>query len=273
LQSRYRVRYDDPGVFASSGYLAGSDERRADELNRYLRDPDVRAIVAARGGYGIMRILDRLDAEALRRDPKLIIGFSDVTALLCWARECAGVRGIHGPVAAQLGELGSEDEEWLYNLMESTAPAGRVPTQLSGFGAVAEGNRQGPLWGGNLCILSNLAGTAYAPRLHGAIALFEDVGERPYAVDRYVTHLALAGVLDGAVAAVLGDFTRCEETIGPAEPDVWSVLGERLGHVVLPALRGLPVGHGNRNLALPLGARCAIDFDSGELHLLEAAVA
>jgi muramoyltetrapeptide carboxypeptidase len=267
------VLYDDPGVFSATGYLAGSDDRRADELNGYLRNPDVRAIVASRGGYGIMRILERLDADALRRDPKLIVGFSDVTALLCWARARAGVRGIHGPVAAQLGELGREDEAWLYQLMESTAPLGRVPADLSPLGATASGRSEGRIWGGNLCILAHLAGTAYAPRLAGAIAVFEDVGERPYAVDRYLTRLALAGVLDGVEAVALGDFTRCEETVGPPDPDVWSVLDERLASFGLAGVRGLPVGHADRNLALPLGARCAIDFESGELHFLEAAVA
>lgn len=267
------MRYDDPGVFSATGYLAGDDDRRADELNGYLRDPEVRAVIASRGGYGIMRIIDRLDADALRRDPKLIVGFSDVTALLLWARARAGVRGIHGPVAAQLGELGGEDEAWLYRLMESPEPVGRVPAELSPLGAAASGSLEGRLWGGNLCIQAHLAGTPYAPRLAGAIALFEDVGERPYAVDRYLTRLSLAGTLEGAAAVALGDFTRCEETVGPPDPDVWAVIGERLSSFGLAGARGLPVGHGDRNLALPLGARCAIDFEDGALHLFEAAVA
>ncbi len=273
LAERYRVRWDDPGLLARTGYLAGDDARRADELNRALRDPDVRAVLVARGGYGVMRILSRLDADALRRDPKLIVGFSDITALLGWALARAGVRGIHGPVVAQLGRLEAGDRAQLFERMESPTPAGRLAVALSPLGARGRGRIEGRLVGGNLCMLSHLVGTPYQVDWGRATVFVEDVGERPYAVDRYLTRLQLAGAMDGVPALLCGDFDRCEETVNSGHPDVWQVIDERLSAWGLAGLRGLPVGHGDRNLALPFGARCAVDLDRGQIELLEAAVA
>jgi muramoyltetrapeptide carboxypeptidase len=274
LGGRYRLRVADD-ITRADGFLAGADERRAEELQACLADPDVRAIVVARGGYGILRILDRLDPSVLRRDPKLLVGFSDATALLSWALVAAGVRGVHGPVVGQLGALDPADEAWLYQIMEGTAGAGPLPGRLAPIGdAGAGGPRrlEGPLLGGNLCLLAHLVGTPWQLPLSGAILLIEDVGERPYAVDRYLTRLGLAGALDGAVAAACGDFVRCEETIMTGHPDAMAVVDERLRRYRLPGLRGLPVGHGDRNLAVPFGGRCALDLDAGRLELIDAAV-
>jgi muramoyltetrapeptide carboxypeptidase len=264
----------DPGILSRDGYLAGGDERRSDELNRYLRDPDVRAIFCARGGYGLMRILPALDAASLRSDPKLLVGFSDVTALHCWALASAGVRPVHGPVVAQLDEIGGHDRDWLFRLLERPEPPGVLPGEpLLASGHAGQGAIEGPLLGGNLSLLAHLAGTPYQLSWAGAVLFLEDVGERPYAVDRYLTRLALAGVTTGVAAALLGDFCRCEPTAAGGGPGVWEVLDERLRALSIAALRGLPAGHGERNLALPLGGRCAIDFAGGTVHLLEAAVA
>src|SRR5262245_58776761 len=190
LRARYRVRFDDAAL-AITGYLAGDDDRRADELDRYLRDPDVRAIVCARGGYGLMRILDRLDAAALRADPKILVGFSDATVLLGWAH-AAGVRAIHGPMVGQLGELAPDAAEALYQMMESTRPAGRIDARFAPLGP-AGAPITGPLLGGNLSLLAHLVATPAEIPLRGAILFLEDIGERPYAIDRYLTRLGLAG--------------------------------------------------------------------------------
>jgi muramoyltetrapeptide carboxypeptidase len=271
LRERFDVRIDD-GMFASAGFLAGSDERRADELNRWLRDPDVRAIVMARGGYGLMRILDRLDADALRRDPKLIVGFSDGTALLSWAQR-AGVLGIHGPVCQQLGDLPAADVAWLFELMARPAPAGMLEWPLAAIGmARDEGVVLGRLCGGNLTMLTHLIGTPWQVELAGGVVILEEVGERPYAVDRYFTHLQLAGVWDGVQAALVGDFARCGEKPDTEDEQALAVVGERLARAYVPELQGAPIGHGKRNAALPYGARCALDFTKGRLHLLDAAV-
>jgi len=271
LRARYRVRFDD-GALATTGYLAGDDDRRAAELDGYLRDPDVRAIVCARGGYGLMRILDRLDPAVLRADPKIIVGFSDATALLGWAR-AAGVRPIHGPMAAQLGGLDAADAAWLFRMMESPEPAGPIDAALTAIGAAGSGVVEGPLVGGNLCMLAHLVATPAELDLAGAILFTEDIGERPYAIDRYLTRLGLAGRLAGVAAALIGELTGCAENrLPPPQPDALAVIGERLQRYRLPGLAGLPVGHGTRNLALPLGGRAAVDLDAGTVRLLDAAV-
>ena len=263
LSSRYRAVYDE-ALFTRTGYLAGDDDRRADELNRYLRDPDVRAIVCARGGYGLLRILGRLDAQALAADPRPIVGFSDVTALLAWCVVSAGVRPVHGPVVTQLADLGDGDVEHLVRLLETPHAAGVVAHGLDCHGAHA-----GRLWGGNLELLTRLCGTPWQVSADGCLVFVEDVGERPYRVDRMLTHLQLAGGFDGASALVAGHFSRCEEPSGEA-PDVLEVLAERARSFGLTLATGLPVGHSAPNLALPVGARASID--GGRLILEESAV-
>jgi len=261
-------------VTRATGYLAGSDERRADELNGLVADPDVRAVLLARGGYGITRILDRLDAGALRRDPKPIVGFSDATALLFWALRVAGLRSIHGPVVAQLGDLPASDTAWLVDLLEGRMPAGPLASGLRPIGAAGAGRIEGPLLGGNLTLLANLVGTPFSLDLAGAVLFLEEVGERPYAIDRYLTRMAVAGALAGPAAALIGSFTRCEEKVNPPpQPDADAVVDERLRASGIAGLAGAPFGHGDRNLALPFGGRCALDFAAGAALLIDPAVA
>jgi muramoyltetrapeptide carboxypeptidase len=271
LESRYRVVYDE-SLLARTGYLAGDDDRRADELNGYLRSPDVRAIVCARGGYGLLRILHRLDGDALRRDPKLVVGFSDATALLSFCVLDASVRPLHGPMVTQLANLSAQDAEWLFRMMESPAAAGALPGPLLRIGDRGGGTVDGRIVGGNLELLTRLVGTPWEMDLGASVALLEEVGERPYRIDRALTQLHLAGALDGVRAVVVGDLTRCEEADG-SPPSAAAVVSERLGAFELPGVAGLPVGHGERNLALPIGALAAVDLAEPRIILEEAAVA
>lgn len=267
LEARYRVVYD-AGIFSRAGYLAGDDTRRAAELNRYLADPAVGAILCARGGYGVTRILPRLDAAALARTP-LIVGFSDITALLAWARVAGGVRGVHGPNVMQLATVGDDDRAALLRLLEDPAPPG---TWATGLERVVGGVAAGPLVGGNLEVLASLVGTAAMPDLAGAILFFEEVGERPYRLDRILTQLELAGALAGVAGVVVGDLIRCGEPDGSG-PDAAAVVAERLGRLGVPLALGLPIGHGARNRALPVGAPAILDAGAGTLVLEEGAVA
>ena len=268
LRARYDVRHDD-GVFAREGYLAGSDERRLAELNAAFADPDARAIVMARGGYGLLRLLPFVDAGALAARPRPIVGFSDGTALLAFAAR-AGVGSIHGPVVTQLGSLPTGDQRALVERLETPGPS----LLLDGLEGLIPGRARGPLIGGNLEVFSRLVGTPYLPDVSGAILFFEDLGERPYRIDRLLTHLDLAGVFGAVSAVIAGDLSgfREPEATRADYTTAEDVLVDRLGRLPVPvALRGA-FGHGTRNRALPYGTLCELDTAAGTLTALEGAV-
>lgn len=278
LGDAFRIRLapslTSPRAADVPSYLQASDDARAAELTAMLADPDVRAIILARGGYGLMRILSRIDPELVRKDPKPIVGFSDATALLAWAYQ-AGVRGIHGPMIVQLDDLPDADIAHLIALLtEPTAPGVR-PWTLTAHG---RGVYQGPLIAANLTVASMLVGTPWQLPLDGAIALFEEVGEKPYELDRYLTQLLLTGELAKPVAVLIGELTRCGDpnppTGVPDAPDApLAAILERLRTAGSPVAVGAPVGHGNRNEAVPFGAISVLDLDRGTLEITEGAVA
>jgi muramoyltetrapeptide carboxypeptidase len=240
VDARYESLYG-PGIFERERYLAGSDGRRLEELNAALADPEVRALFCARGGYGATRLLGRLRDADPGAAAKLLIGFSDITALHLWM-QAHGRMSIHGPVLTQLGRLPQATCERLFGLLESSSP----PAALRG------------------------AGTPFMPAIDGAVLLLEDQGERPYRLDRMWTHLALAGVFARIRGIVLGTFTGCEEPDAPyGSADVLRELAEATG---LPCAAGFPIGHGDVNEPVPLGAAVRLDADSATLTFLQAAV-
>lgn len=261
----------EPGT---PSYLAASDDVRAAELMAMLADPDVRAIVLARGGYGLMRILSRLDPDVLRRDPKPIVGFSDATALLSWAH-AAGVRGIHGPMGVQMSHLPESDIAQTIMMLTEARPLGVRPWLLASTG---RGVYRGPLVPANLTLASVLVATPWALPLRGSIALLEEVGEKPYELDRYLTHLILTGELAKPSAVILGDLTRCADPNPPTgDPDpedtpLMTVL-ERLHASGTPVATGAPIGHGARNEPVPFGAAVVLDLDQRHVEILDPAVA
>ena len=268
LRARYEVRFDE-GLFAREGFLAGSDERRLDELRAALADPTARAVVMARGGYCLMRILPFLDADGLRAAPRPVVGFSDGTALLAFAAR-AGVAAVHGPVVTQLGTLPATDQQSLFQLLEDPAP-GALLVELD---ELIPGRVQGPLLGGNLEVFSRLLGTPFLPDLGGAILFIEDSGERPYRVDRLITHLDLAGVFNMVSAVVVGSFSGCKEpeSLREGSPTAEQVLLDRLARLPIPVVLNAQIGHGARNMALPYGCLAELDTRSGTLAALEGAV-
>ncbi|HEX3696572.1 MAG TPA: LD-carboxypeptidase [Polyangia bacterium] len=268
LRQRFDVRFGE-GVFARDGFLAGPDQRRLEELRAALADPEAKAVMMARGGYGLLRLLPFLDPEDLRARPRPLIGFSDGTALLAFAAR-AGVAAVHGPVVTQFGNLGDSDQQALFRLLEDPHPG----VLLSGMGCVIPGRAAGPLLGGNLEVFSRLLGTPFLPALDGAILFIEDLGERPYRIDRLLTTLDLAGVFNAVSAVVVGDFTGCDEPEATRvnSPTAQEVLLDRLGRLAIPVVIGAPVGHGTRNRALPYGTLCELDAFNGVLTAREAAV-
>jgi muramoyltetrapeptide carboxypeptidase len=271
LAKRYRVRYDPAALFRAEGFLAGPDEHRLHELQAALADPQCKAVFLARGGYGLLRLLPFIDRARLRAAPKPIVGFSDGTAL-CALAATAGVASIHGPLVTQLPRLPDGDRQALFGLLERPGQG----LLLSELETLIPGRVQGPLLGGNLEVFSRLLGTPFLPDLRGAVLFLEDVGERPYRVDRLITHLDLAGVFDMVSAVVVGEFKDCLEPQNdkrPPSPSVSEVLEERLGRLPIPVAIGGKFGHGDSNAPLPYGTLVELDTRKEALLALEGAVA
>jgi len=258
-----------PHALGKHSFYSGTDEERLADLNAALADPQIRAVICNRGGYGVQRILQGVDMDAVRRDPKLVTGFSDITALHGALWNQARLATIHGPVATQFERGGLFTSGMRHVLMSAepvllavdpAAPTARVRTQ---------GIAQGLLLGGNLCMLSTSVGTPFMPDLTGAILLIEDVGEAAYKVDRMLTQLGNCGILTGLAGIAIGEFTPAANTGGTISPA--DVLLERLGGLGIPVLGGLPVGHGDANQALPLGTHATLDVEAGTLTVAAAA--
>ena len=257
-----------PNLHEQVGYFAGPDAERLSTLHRAFGDPDASAILCARGGYGATRLLAALDPERFREHPKTLVGFSDVTALLCWAYVRAGMRSIHGPVVTQISTLDPEDVERLVDLLRGEVP---MPLVAAEGTSIHGGRVEGPLLGGNLEVLRSLVGTRYMPSLQGAVLVLEEVTERPYRIDRALTHLLSAGALRGVRGVAVGQLTRCEEPDdGHVGPTAEQVVVERLETLGVPVVTGFAFGHDpHRNAALPFGARVRLDADACSLEFLE----
>lgn len=261
----FEVRFDD-GLFDTERYLAGSDERRLAELQAAFEEDDTRAVWAARGGYGSMRLLDRLDFSPLIARPKAVLGFSDLTAVH-GPLNAAGLVTFHAPVVCGLGEAPDEVLDATWRLLCGEQPG---PLLFEPYTTVTGGIASGPLYGGNLSVLTRLIGTPYLPELAGAVLFLEDVGERPYRLDRMLTHLRLSGAVSKVAGVLVGELTGCE----PAQGE-WSaaeVVAECLRSWEVPVVMGFPAGHGERNYPLPLGLPVEMDADEGRLSWSQPAV-
>lgn len=258
LRARYQVTHD-AAITERDGYFAGSDERRAAELLAALQDAGVQGIVAARGGYGATRLLDRISADIVARHPKLLVGFSDVTALhALWAR--AGLASLHAAMVAGLGRANEPLVARWFAALE-----GALPAPIAGLVSLSRNTdrARGPLVGGNLAVLTALIGTPYAPPFAGCVLFLEDVSERPYRVDRMLTTWQHAGLWALPRAVVLGAFS--DATPGSDGVTVEQVLRERFSRLDIPVLAGVPAGHVDDNLELPFGATVEVDAARGTL--------
>jgi muramoyltetrapeptide carboxypeptidase len=261
-----------PNLLEQDGYFAGNDAVRLAAVHEALGDAETRAVLCARGGYGATRLLGALDPERLRRQPKLLVGFSDVTALLCWAWVRAEVTSIHGPVVAQLAGLADEDIDRLLELLGGGVP---MPLHADAGEAIAGGSVEGPLVAANLEVLRSLVGTRFMPSLAGTVLAIEEVGERPYRIDRALTQLLSSGALRGVRGVAVGQLLRCEEPEdGNVGPSAHEVVIERLRTLGVPVVTGFPFGHDSaRNAALPFGARVRLDADACAIEFLEPVAA
>ena len=253
-------------VLAKEGYLAGSDSQRLGDLNAALADDHVDAVWCLRGGYGAMRLLDGIDYAAVRRRPKPIVGYSDITALHAAIGTRCEVVTYHGPTArAQLTPFSRASLEH--------ALAGADPCGEASDATVLRGGRgRGRLAGGNLALLAALAGTPYETDYEGAILVIEDVNEAVYRIDRMLTQLRLAGCLMRCAGIVFGQFTDVptdapEESFGTRTLE--DVLLETAAAMDVPCIAGAPVGHLNDQWTIPLGATAVLDADARSLRILD----
>lgn len=244
------------------GHLAGLDEVRLEDLRQALRDPSIRAVFAGRGGYGVQRLVDHIDWDRFRQDPTLLVGFSDLTALLSAAWSRARVTGIHGPFVGQFDGMG----EGARSRLRTMLVGGEVgPVRFEEEQVLVGGRASGPLVGGNLSLLVSSLGTPTELDTAGSVLFLEDVNEQPYAVDRMLTQLRRSGSL-GAVAAVLvGGWRGCDPPSDRPSASVDEVAAERLEDLGVPVVTDLPVGHAIPQLALSYGAECELDTDAGTL--------
>lgn len=256
------------GILARKGYLAGSERQRAETLERFFLRDDIAAIFCARGGFGSIQLLPALDAELIRTHPKIFVGFSDVTALLNWMSQSCGIVAFHGPMVAV--EFAGELEGGVTSGFWDALTGKRRLWQVKGTGVLRGGNgpARGPLAGGCLSVLVTTLGTPYEIDTAGKIVFLEDVGERPYRIERMLTHLRMAGKLDGVAGVVTGAFNDCETG---ADRDVTEVLTEVFAGAPYPVVTGLPCGHATPNTLLPIGLDAELDGRNGVLMLVEPA--
>jgi muramoyltetrapeptide carboxypeptidase len=243
-------------ALARDGYFAGRDDQRVADFNRALRDDDIDAVWCLRGGYGAMRILDAVDYDAAVRRPKPIIGYSDITALHSAFALRSDMVTFHGPTArAALSEFSRR------SLSCAVVNGGDSCGVASGARVLRGGVANGMLAGGNLALLSALAGTPFAPRFTDTIVVLEDIDEPVYRVDRMMRQLLLAGLLDGVSGIVFGTCTNCPEAADDGARRLDDVIGEIAVILGVPAMIGAPVGHIDDQWTLPLGAPASFDAD------------
>ncbi len=256
LRGRYQL-VANPSLLARDGFLAGSDELRRSALAQAMTCPDVRAIVAARGGYGALRIAADLPWKTFEESPKWLVGFSDVTALhaMAWRH---GVCSVHGPNVTGLSSATSSAQRaaWL-GAVERPEDQRRWSLRT-----LHAGSAEGPLVGGNLALIEAMASARLLRIARGAVVALEDVGERPYRIDRMLTSLRVGGWLEEVSAIVFGEFFQCGA--GTEGTETEEVLFERTRGLGIPVLAGAPFGHGARNDAFVLGAWARVE--PGELR-------
>lgn len=271
----------NPGSLNRNGYFAGTDKERAAMLMELFTDPEVDAIMCVRGGYGAARILPYLDFAAIRSNPKILIGYSDITALHAALYQQAGLVSFHGPVGTSTFNEYSIDNftrvlikpEQTALFYKSLTDGDKPENQLT---TIRTGTAAGTLFGGNLSIVASLIGTPYDVSYQGGIVYLEEVGEEPYRVDRMLTQMIQAGKFNGVRGVALGIFKNCQSKEKESGINnsfsLMEVLTDRLYPLGIPVVYGLSFGHVENKLTLPFGIRAEIDSGAGTLTLLETAV-
>lgn len=270
-----------PHVLDRYGYLAGLDRDRAADVNALFADPAVKALLPLRGDWGSARILPHLDYDLIRQNPKIIVGFSDLTALLLGITAQTGLVTFHGPngLTAWRADQTTPFRQVLFEGQALTVEPPLAPEDRDRLMPVrfrpqtlTPGQAQGQLYGGNLSVLSGIVGSPYLPDLSGAILFLEDVGEPIYRIDRMLTQLKLAGLLERLAGFIFGQCARCGPAEGYGALTLEEVLQDHIVPLGIPAWANAAIGHIEPILTLPLGAPVAIDAQQGTLTMQTPAV-
>ena len=256
-----------PGVRHTKGYLAGEEKRRAEDLHEFFLRPDIDAILCARGGFGSIQLLPLLDRQTFERHPKIFVGYSDISVLLNWLFQECGLVTFHGPMVAMDMARGltgaSEDHFW------GTLLGEKKTWEIEVAEVVSPGNAEAEMIGGCLSVLVTTLGTPFEIDPTGRLLFLEDIGEKPYRIERMLTHLKMAGKLDKPSGVVFGNFTQCE---GEGPRGLRQILADIFHGAPYPVVTGIAAGHGEKNLLLPFGVKMALDTGRAALSLLEPAV-
>jgi muramoyltetrapeptide carboxypeptidase len=251
------------GIFQKHGFFAGIDVQRADQINRMFADPAVQAVACARGGYGSMRILPFLDYKTIQKNPKIFVGFSDISALLSVLYNRCGLIAFHGPVVTTLADTAENNIAAMHTVLTSNIILEVKPEK----GIVIQpGVSSGIVVGGNLTTLCHLLGTPYAPNFDGNILFLEDRAEAPYRIDRMLTQMKLAGCFEGIKGLFLGSFEACGKF-----DEIFRIIQEIFRDVNIPILSGFEIGHGSMNITIPIGIGATLDTDRQILTFHEPA--
>lgn len=275
------VKYTD-NMSVRKGFLAGTDQQRLDDLHQMFTDPNIDGIVCARGGYGSGRLLPKINYDLIKANPKVLVGYSDITALLYGIHQKTGLVCFHGPVgASEYSEF--TDKAFEQVLMKGKAPKferpkgwEKITDPAYAFMPIVEGSAQGALVGGNLSLMCSLMGTPYDIDFNNKIVFIEEVGESPYRVDRMLTQLLNSGKFDQAKGVAMGVFWGCETKSD--DPDfalstsLENVLKDRFSALNIPVFYGLPIGHVSDNATLPFGVQAELEVEKASLKLLESGV-
>jgi muramoyltetrapeptide carboxypeptidase len=247
------------------GYLAGRDEDRLADLNRMLADPKLSAVWFARGGYGSARIVEGVELKILRRRPKALIGYSDMTVVHAAAYRRIALATFHGPHVSDLGDPASFDETTLWSALSGGGGELRYP--ISGSTILRPGAGDGPLIGGCLSLLVSLTGTPHEASMDGAILFWEEIGEEPYRIDRMLAHLRLSGRLGKLRGMIVGSTIGCEAKNQANGLALSEILKTHLAGTAYPVVLGFPAGHAPGAMTIPLGRRARLDTADGSLRI------
>jgi muramoyltetrapeptide carboxypeptidase len=275
------VPYIAPNLRDRYGYLAGKDQDRAADVNKFFADPKISALMPIRGGWGSSRILPYLDYQIIRQNPKIMIGFSDITALLLGIYAQTGLITFHGPHGLTAWQSDQTEyfrrvlfsgEKMTFENQRDSSDADRLMPTKNRIQTIKPGKAKGRLIGGNLSVLSGIVGSAYVPDLKGAILFLEDIGEDIYRIDRLMTHLKLAGVFQQLAGFIFGQCPQCSPGANYGSLTLEEVIFDHIQPLSIPAWLGAEIGHLERMVTLPIGGEVEIDANLGKIQMLESAV-